>query len=201
MKRKVKTKEDGSDGNVPTIYEVSIWKFYEWAVVVAPILLMLSHWYIFYVFSQNNHELLRYSEANEVCIVWIYTILYLYVPLMLLPASYFFGRCNLFRIPFVYFIFINVERWYYGEWFCTNEMVDTHYILIYCIMCIYVIELAGLLIKNIKKMSGWVKALYQKISKKIQKQFEETEEKKERRIRKEESDKEMYDKIMGILDD
>lgn len=43
----------------------SIWKFYEWAVVIAPLVLMLSHWYIFYVFSQNNHELLKYSQVNE----------------------------------------------------------------------------------------------------------------------------------------
>lgn len=132
---------------VPTVCERRIWKFYEWAVVFAPIMLMLSHWYIFYVFSQNNHELLQYSSANEICIAWIYTILYLYVPLMILPASYFFRWCSLFRIPFIYFIFINVERLYYGSWFCTNEMVDTHYILIYCIMCIYAVEIVGLLLK------------------------------------------------------
>lgn len=127
-----------NDGGVPTICERSIWKFYEWAVVLAPLSLMLSHWYIFWVFSQNTHELMHYSEANEICIAWIYSILYLYVPLMLLPASYFFKWCNLFRIPFGYFILINVERWYYGAWFCTNEMIDTHYFLIYCTICAYI---------------------------------------------------------------
>lgn len=141
------SKEEREKCRKPTVCERRIWKFYEWAVVLAPIMLMLSHWYIFYVFSQNNHELLEYSEANEVCIAWIYTILYLYVPLMLLPASYFFRWCNLFRVPFVYFIFINVERWYYGAWFCTNEMVDTHYILIGCIICIYAVEIVGLILK------------------------------------------------------
>lgn len=151
------------NGGMPTMGERSIWKFYEWAVIVAPILLMLSHWYIFYVFSQNSHELLRYSEANEICIAWIYSILYLYIPLMILPATYFFRWCNLFRVPFVYFIFINVERWYYGSWFCTNEMVDTHYILIFCICGIYVMELVELLWRNIfvvvgkiKKVAAWV---------------------------------------------
>lgn len=129
----------------PTLCERSIWHFYEAAVVLAPFLLMLSHWYIFYVFSQNKHELIHYSEANEVCIAWIYSVLYLYVPLMILPASYFFRWCNLFRIPFVYFVFINVERIYYGYWFCTNEMVDTHYILIGCIVMIYVMEIAEML--------------------------------------------------------
>lgn len=136
----------------PTFCERSIWKFYEVAVVVAPLLLMLSHWYIFWVFSQNNHELMRYSEANEVCIAWIYSVLYLYVPLMILPASYFFRWCNLFRIPFVYFVFINVERIYFGSWFCTNEMIDTHYILIGCIMMIYFMELSGIVIRHFHKI-------------------------------------------------
>lgn len=136
--------KDDEKVNVPTICDRRIWTFYEWAVIFAPIVLMLSHWYIFYVFSQNKHELMRYSDENEICIAWIYSILYLYVPLMVLPASYFFKWCNLFRIPFIYFIFINVERVYYGSWFCTNEMIDTHYILIYCIIMIYAFELVEL---------------------------------------------------------
>lgn len=136
------------EGDAPTLCERKIWKFYEWAVIVAPILIMLSHWYIFYVFSKNTHELMHYSEANEICIAWIYSILYLYVPLMILPASYFFKWCNLFRVPFVYFVFINVERWCYGSWFCTNEMVKTHYVLIYCICAIYVMELIQVILSN-----------------------------------------------------
>lgn len=145
------------DRSMPTVEERMIWKFYEWGVVIAPILLMLTHWYIFYRFSLNNEELLHYSKSNEICIAWIYTLLYLYMPVMLLPASYFFRWCNLFRIPFIYFIFINVERCYYGSWFCTNEMVDTHYILIYCIACIYVMEITELLIKYRKQIWGYIK--------------------------------------------
>lgn len=143
-----RTKLKKKDSRMPTFNERIIWKFYEWAVIIAPIILMLSHWYVFYIFSQNTQELLQYSAPNEVCIAWIYTILYLYVPLMLLPASYFFRWCNLFRVPFIYFIFINVERVYYGSWFCTNAMIDTHYILIYCILCIYGMELLGIVLKN-----------------------------------------------------
>lgn len=150
-------KESENDSSMPTASERTIWTFYQWAVVFAPIVLMLSHWYIFYVFSQNNCELLHYSPANEVCIAWIYTILYLYVPIMLVPASYFFRWCNLFRVPFIYFIFINVERIYYGSWFCTNEMVDTHYILIYCIICIYAMELVSLVLKYQKNINRGIK--------------------------------------------
>lgn len=145
-----KSKEKG--GGMPTQGERNIWKFYEWAVILAPILVMVSHWCIFFWFSKNTHEVMRYPEVNEPCIAWLYSIVYLYVPLMILPASYFFKWCNLFRIPFVYFLFINVERWYYGSWFCTNEMVDTHYILIYCIIMVYAFELTELALRNYKKI-------------------------------------------------
>ena len=156
---KVKEKEDSYEA----IPKKSIWKFYRWAVVIAPILLMLSHWYIFYVFSQNTHELLKYSSVNEICIAWIYSILYLYVPFMILPASYFFKWNNIFRIPFVYFIFINVERWYYSAWFCTNEMINTHYFLIHCIISMYAIEMLGLLLKHRKEMPKYIVHTIQRI--------------------------------------
>lgn len=155
------------DSSMPTFNEWIIWRFYEWAVIIAPIVLMLSHWYVFYVFSQNNQELLQYSASNEVCIAWIYTILYLYVPLMLLPASYFFRWCNIFRVPFIYFIFINVERIYYGSWFCTNAMVDTHYILIYCILCVYIMELLGILLNDRRQGYMYIKNILRKLRNKI----------------------------------
>ena len=173
---------------VPTPNEKFIWVFYEWAVIIAPIVLMLSHWYVFYVFSQNNHELLNYSSANEVCIAWIYTILYLYVPLMLLPASYFFRWCNLFRIPFIYFVFINVERVYYGSWFCTNAMIDTHYILIYCIICIYAMELLGVVLKNKKLLPMQIKNALMRINQKVKSFFKHDK-----------CDEEKYNKIMTAL--
>lgn len=144
--------EDGQQSSQVTLCDRGIWCFYKWGVIIAPLALMLSHWYIFYVFSQNPHELLKYSEVNEICIAWIYSILYLYVPLMLLPASYFFKKCDLFRIPFVYFIFINMERLQYGSWFCTNEMIETHYVLIKCIIGIYGFEMLGMLLKNLSNI-------------------------------------------------
>ena len=135
---------DSEESSMPTYDERIIWKLYKWGAMVIPLVIMLSHWYIFYVFSQNTHEVLDYPEANTVCIAWIYACLYLGMPLIFLPATYLYRRCDLFRIPFVYFIFINVERWYYDSYFCTNEMVDSHYLLIYCTLCIYAMELLGL---------------------------------------------------------
>ena len=154
MKKNCETKNGSS---MPTVIEKVIWAFYHWSAIFVPIVIMLSHWYIFYVFSQNNCELMHYSPVNEICIAWIYTILYLALPAMLVPATYLFRWCNLFRVPYIYFIFINVERWYYGSWFCTNEMVDTHYILIYCIICIYIMELIGLALKHLQNINRGIK--------------------------------------------
>lgn len=139
---------DSEESGMPTQGERSIWKLYQWCAVIIPLGIMLSHWYIFYVFSLNTHEVLDYPEANTICIAWIYTLIYLVIPLMFLPATYLYRRCNLFRVPFVYFICINVERLYYGSWFCTNEMVDSHYILIYCTLCIYAMEILGALCRH-----------------------------------------------------
>lgn len=150
-------REESENGGMPTLCERSIWTFYEWAAIIAPIFLMVTHWGIFYVFSQNSHELMHYSDANEICIAWMYSIMFLFAPLMLMPANYFFKWCSLFRIPFFYFIFINVERWYYGSWFCTNEMVNTHYILIYCIVALYAFNLSELYLRHRNKVNGWIR--------------------------------------------
>lgn len=33
------------DSDMPTFNERLIWRFYEWAVIIAPVILMLSHWF------------------------------------------------------------------------------------------------------------------------------------------------------------
>lgn len=144
-----KQSKDKKKNDSKTIVSVfGIWKYYQWAILIFPMLLMVSHWCIFYVFSQNTQELLQYSDQNVICIAWIYVFLFLVLPLITLPASFLYGGGNFFRVPFIYFIFINVERVYYGAWFCTNEMIDTHYILIYCIVCIYIIDVTEVCIKH-----------------------------------------------------
>lgn len=157
-------KDDGNikSSGMPTLGERSIWKGYELGAMIVPLLLMLSHWAIFYVFSQNTHEVLEYPEANEICIAWIFVLLFLVLPLMCLPATYLYRRCNIFRIPFVYFIFINVERAYYGSYFCTNEMVDTHYILIYCIIMLYIFEIAELAFRHLRDIIDFFHRVWQK---------------------------------------
>ena len=90
MKTRQKKNETKDSGDT-VVRENSIWRFYQYAAVIFPILLMLSHWCIFYVFSQNTQELMKYSEQNEICIVWIYVFLFLVLPLMTLPASFLYG--------------------------------------------------------------------------------------------------------------
>lgn len=150
-----------------------IWKFYEIAVILLPIIIMLSHWIVFYSFSQNTQELIYYKN-NEICIAWLYIMVYLYLPLMLLPASFFFGWCHFWRVPFIYFIFINIERIVYGSWFCTQNMIDTHYILIYCILGVYIMELIEVICRKktyiitlIKNLYSYSKLIYNKLVTKI----------------------------------
>lgn len=168
-------KEETKDSGDTVVRENTIWRFYQCAAVIFPILLMLSHWCIFYVFSQNTQELMKYSEQNEICIVWIYVFLFLVLPLITLPASFLYGWCNFLRIPFVYFIFINVERWYYGSWFCTNEMVDTHYILIYCILCMYAMDTVEICVKHRKNIGKILKSMLIYLLKILRKPFEGNE--------------------------
>lgn len=178
------------NSSMPTVNERRIWKFYEWAVVLAPLLLMLSHWYIFYGFSQNTYELMHYSEENEPCIAWIYFVLYLYIPIMLLPATYFFRWCNLFRIPFIYLLCINVERWYYGDWFCTNEMVGTHYFLIYCTIAAYIVNVVTLIVKYKKDLPSYLSQASFYMARKCKSVFGKGNIRDAR-----------YDKIVNILED
>lgn len=150
-------------GGMPTLGERKIYKFYDWASIIAPIFLMVTHWGIFFVFSRNTQELMQYSKANEVCIIWMYFIMFLFSPMMLIPANYFFRWCSLFRIPFFYFIFISIERLYYGSWFCTNEMVGTHYVLIYCIMAVYAFDLIELYLRHRKVVNRWICNVFRKL--------------------------------------
>lgn len=138
--------EDEKEVSMPTSSELSIHNFYKWVAMLLPFIVMVSHWIIFYVFSQNNLEVMKYPEVNEYCIAWLFIVPTILM-LVLAPATYLYRRCNLFRIPFIYFICTIIERWYYGSWFCTNAMIDTHYILIYYTIGMYVILLTKLGLK------------------------------------------------------
>lgn len=88
-----KQSKDKKKNDSKTIVSVfGIWKYYQWAILIFPMLLMVSHWCIFYVFSQNTQELLQYSDQNVICIAWIYVFLFLVLPLITLPASFLYCK-------------------------------------------------------------------------------------------------------------
>lgn len=156
--------EDEMEGDVLTFSKRTKGLLCTWGAILLSIVIMLSHWYIFYEFSHNTQEVLYYPESNEMCIAWIYGLIYLVIPVALVLVTFSYKWINLFKIPFVYFVFVNIERWYYGSWFCTNEMIDTHYILIYCILCIYAMEIIGIMWKSRKNVIQFPKKVLKYIA-------------------------------------
>lgn len=57
------------------------------------------------------------------CIIWIYILAYIYMPLSMIPVSFFFRYCWIYRIPFFYFFGINAIRLYYQHWLITPEQL------------------------------------------------------------------------------
>lgn len=99
--------------------------------------MMLSHWYGVWDYSHYPQAVVVSTADNGHCIVWLYFLSYIYMPLAMLPVSYFFHYCWLFRVPFVYFIGINAIRAYYRHWLITPDMIEGHHILIVFILFLY----------------------------------------------------------------
>lgn len=114
-----------------------IFKFYSWGLRVAPIIMMLCHWYGVYDFHHNPREIILDMTENEGCVVFLYTMAYLFPLMFMMPASYFFHLCWICRIPFVYIMGVNCIRLYYGSWLIRNEMQDADYILILLTIILY----------------------------------------------------------------
>ena len=57
---------------------------------------------------------------------------------MMMPASYFYQLCWIYRIPFIYCIGVNISRLFYGSWFITNESYDVDVTLILLTAALYV---------------------------------------------------------------
>lgn len=129
--------------------------WYEWALKYVPVMIMLGHWYGVFDFHSNPRELLVCIKENEACIGYIYFMTYVFPVLMMMPASYFFHLCWIYRIPFVYAIGVNVVRMFYGSWFITNEMYDVDVILILLTIALYAYAVA-------QRMSRWVGVWFEK---------------------------------------
>lgn len=103
---------------------------------------MLAHWYGVFDFHSNPREIIVDIEENESSLAYLYCMTYVFPVLMMMPASYFYQLCWIYRIPFVYLIGVNVIRMFYGSWLITNEMYDADLILIILTCALYVYAFA-----------------------------------------------------------
>ena len=77
------------------------------------------------------------TDFNGNCIIWIYVLAYIYMPLTMIPVSFFFRYCWIFRIPFFYFFGINAIRLYYRHWLITPEQLEMHHVFIIFTLMLY----------------------------------------------------------------
>lgn len=114
-----------------------IFKFYELGAKWAPIPLMLGHWYGVWDYGRYPRPTILDTADNGNCIIWLYILAYVYMPLAMLPVSYFFHYCWIFRIPFFYFFGINAIRIYYRHWLITPEQLGMHHVFIIFTIILY----------------------------------------------------------------
>lgn len=114
-----------------------IWRFYELLSKWAPIPLMLGHWYGVGTMDIIPRPTILDTDFNGNCIIWIYVLAYIYMPLTMIPVSFFFRYCWIFRIPFFYFFGINAIRLYYQHWFITPEQLEMHHVFIIFTLMLY----------------------------------------------------------------
>lgn len=130
-----------SERNLNTLDRGIFW-LYEWTLKYIPIVIMVAHWYGVFDFHSNPRELLVNVKENEACIAYLYCMTYIVPVLLMMPASYFFQLCWIYRIPFVYCIGVNMIRLFYGEWLITNEMYDCDVVWIMMTCALYVYAIA-----------------------------------------------------------
>lgn len=107
-----------------------IWRYYKKLSKWAPMLMMLGHWYGVWDYGHCPRATIIDTEFNGNCIIWIYVLAYVYMPLSMIPVSFFFRYCWIYRIPFFYFFGINAIRLYYRHWLITPEQLEMHHVFI-----------------------------------------------------------------------
>lgn len=70
-----------------------IWRFYELLAKWAPIPLMLGHWYGVWDYGRYPRPTVLDTDDNGNCIIWIYFLAYVYMPICMIPVSLFFRYC------------------------------------------------------------------------------------------------------------
>lgn len=131
--------DDGTPRPQPnTNLSKRILRFYQRGLKIAPLALMLCHWYGVFDYHTNPREVVVACKENQYCIMYLYAMAYVFPVLFMLPASYFFKLCWIWRIPFTYFIGVNVSRLYFGALLVDQSMTHVDYFLVSLTASLYV---------------------------------------------------------------
>lgn len=114
-----------------------IFKFYERGLKFFPLAIMATHWYGIFDYHHQPRQIMVVTDENEYCIMFLYVMSYVFPLLSMLPASYFFRLCWIWRIPFVYLMGVNVTRFYFGSWLISEEMVHVDFFLVFLTLMLY----------------------------------------------------------------
>lgn len=142
--------EEESESIRTHLLDRGIFKLYEFGIKWMPIPIMLGHWYGVYDYAHYPRAVIVDTDINGDCVIWLYILAYVYMPLAMLPASYFFHYCWIFRIPFLYFFGINAIRLYYHNWMIRPNQLDAHFIFILFTIILYAYGLTKKIIENRK---------------------------------------------------
>ena len=127
-----------------------IYCFYEFLSWLAPIIIMLWHWYGVFDYSRYPRPTILDTDDNGSCVIWMYVLCYAYMPFAMIPVSYFFQWCWIIRIPFYDFIGINAIRLWYHHWLITPEQLPAHYVLIVLTIIFYIYGIISFIIQGKK---------------------------------------------------
>lgn len=112
-----------------------IFMLYRWGMMVVPIMLMAAHWcgvLYYHCLGMTNG-----ANAGGLETAVMYAMAYIAPMVLMLPASYFFKLCWIWRIPFAYLAGVNIIRLFYGSWTITEAMKQADYTLIFITIGLY----------------------------------------------------------------
>ncbi len=113
--------------------ENSLWKA-KWL----PVIVMLVRWYGTFDFYSNPREIFMDYRDNEFCVMWFYTIAYIFLPYYMWDKAVTHELCFRWKIPMVYLFSLNVEHLFYDSIIITMDMIYFDFILIGLTLLLYV---------------------------------------------------------------
>lgn len=116
-----------------------IFNFYRWGLRIVPLLLMLAHWV--YVYISNNLPETHNCTGMTIHTVPLYVMAYVFPLAFMLPASYFFRLCTIWRIPFLYLVGVNALHLYNSSVVCTPQIAGQCEVLICVVLVTYAIAI------------------------------------------------------------